>query len=332
MAGAEIVEREAGAELADALEHLRGVLRVLHHQRFGQLELERAAREARAREHRAQVVDQILPQQLARRHVDAGEDRIALRAPCAASAELARGALQHEQAEIDDQADLLGDGDELRRRHAAHLGMVPARQRLEAGDRAVLEPHDRLIEDRDLLALERAAQVRFERQAVGLARAHRRLEHLDAVAADALGVIHRELGVLEHLLGAVRLAVGKRDADRGGEEDLAVVERDRRAQRAAQRLGEGDDALRLPLRQQDQRELVAGEPRQRVLRLQQPAEPARQRQQDRIADRDADRIVDLLEAVEIDHHHGRADRLDRPWRAPAPLRAGRRTARGSAGR
>ena len=114
---------------------------------------------------------------------------------------------------------------------AAHLGMVPARQRLEAGDRAVLQPHDRLVEDGDLVALERAAQLGFERQAVGLARAHRRLEHLDAVAADALGVIHRELGVLEHLLGAVRLAVAERQADRGGQEDLAVVEGDRRAQR-----------------------------------------------------------------------------------------------------
>ena len=73
------------------------------------------------------------------------------------------------------------------------------------------------------------------------------------------------------------------------------------------RLGEGDDARRLALRQQDQRELVAGQPRQRVLRLEQAGQPARDRQQDRIADRDADRIVDLLEAVEIDHHDGRPD-------------------------
>ena len=81
-----------------------------------------------------------------------------------------------------------------------------------------------------------------------------------------------------------------------------------RAQRFAQRLGEGDDALGFALRQEDERELVAGEPRQRVLRLEQPAEPPRQGQQDRIADRDADGIVDLLEAVEIDHHHRRPDR------------------------
>ena len=86
------------------------------------------------------------------------------------------------------------------------LRMVPARQRLEAGDGAVLEPDDRLIEDGDLLALERPPQIGLDRQAVGLARAHGGLEHLDAIAADALGVIHREFGVLEHLLAALRLA------------------------------------------------------------------------------------------------------------------------------
>src|ERR1700736_13809 len=51
--------------------------------------------------------------------------------------------------------------------------------------------------------------------------------------------------------------------------------------------------------------MVAGKPRKCVLRLQDPGQPPRQRQQDRIADRDADGIVDLLEAVEIDHHQRR---------------------------
>ena len=36
-------QREPGAELADAHQHLRGVLGIFHHQRFGQLQLERAA-------------------------------------------------------------------------------------------------------------------------------------------------------------------------------------------------------------------------------------------------------------------------------------------------
>ena len=104
-----------------------------------------------------------------------------------------------------------------------------------------------------------------------------------------------------------RLVFGERQPDRGGEEDFAVVEADRRAQGAAHGLGEGHDARRLAFRQQDQGELVAGQPRQRVLRLEQAGEPARDGEQDGIADRDADRIVDLLEAVEIDHQHRRPD-------------------------
>src|SRR5579862_813022 len=142
MPGAEIVEREAGTELADAMQHLAGMLRVLHHQRFGELELEAAAREARTGDDGAQIMDQVLPQQLARRDIDAGKDRVAAARAMLPEAELAGGALEHEQAKVDDEADLLRNVDEIDRRHPPHLGMVPARQRLEAGDRTVLQPHD----------------------------------------------------------------------------------------------------------------------------------------------------------------------------------------------
>ncbi len=105
----------------------------------------------------------------------------------------------------------------------------------------------------------------------------------------------------------LRRVLGQRQPDRGGEEDFAVVEADRRAQGAPHGLGKGDDARRLLLRQEDHGELVAGQAGQSVLRLEQAAEPARDGEQDGIADRDADRIVDLLEAVEIDDHHRGTD-------------------------
>jgi hypothetical protein len=63
---------------------------------------------------------------------------------------------------------------------------------------------------------------------------------------------------------------------------------------------------------QDQAELVAGEAGQRVLRLEDAGEAARQRQQDRVADGDADGIVDLFEAIEVDHHDGRPQRRHSP--------------------
>ncbi len=179
----------------------------------------------------------------------------------------------------------------------------------------------------------RAAQFGFQRQAVGLARAHRRLEHLDAVAADALGVIHRKLGVLQHFLayGAdwPSASASPIDAVRKISRSLKVI-----GARSARRMFSAKAMMRPGSRsdRQDQRELIAGKPRQRILRLQQPAEPARQRQQDRVADRDADGIVDLLEAIEIDDHHRRPDRRIGLGEAQHGLRAGRGTAGGSAGR
>src|SRR5437588_10088548 len=65
------------------------------------------------------------------------------------------------------------------------------------------------------------------------------------------------------------------------------------------------DALGIALGQQDQRVLIAGKPRQRILRLEQSSQAPSQRQQDRIPDRDSQGIVDLLEAIEIDHDYGR---------------------------
>jgi len=60
-------------------------------------------------------------------------------------------------------------------------------------------------------------------------------------------VVHRELGILEHLLGAAWLTVCQRDPNRSGEKQLAVVEGDGRTQSFAQRLGKVDDALGFPL-------------------------------------------------------------------------------------
>ena len=115
---------------------------------------------------------------------------------------------------------------------------------------------------------------------------------------------HGDLGVLQDLLAARDLRVVQGEADGAGEEDLALGIGDRRRHGAADHVGEGDDAVGLPLREMIG-ELVAGDARERVLRLEQAEAPG-QGEQDRIARRMADDLVDLLELVEIDHDHGRA--------------------------
>jgi hypothetical protein len=139
------------------------------------------------------------------------------------------GALHGEQAELDDQAAALGNGMKSPGGIMPRRGMVPAEQRLEAGDAAVLQPHDRLVGEREFLALDGAAQVRFELQAVGADGAEGRAERLDAVAAETLGLVHRQFGVLDHVLGGRLRRCPGDQADRGGQDDLALGEGDRRA-------------------------------------------------------------------------------------------------------
>ena len=86
----------------------------------------------------------------------------------------------------------------------------------------------------------------------------------------------------------VRGLVVERDADRGGEEQLPRGVRHRRRQRAPDHLGEGHHPVRVALGEEDDAEAVAGDARQRVLRAQQPAEAARQGEQDRIASGETD--------------------------------------------
>ena len=110
----------------------------------------------------------------------------------------------------------------------------------------------------------------LQREPVGLARAHRGLEHLDAVAADALGVIHRKLGVLEHLLG---LRCGGPSASASPIEAVRKISRSLKVigARSVLRMVSANAVMRGGSRSDSrmQPELVAGEPRQRVLRLQQ---------------------------------------------------------------
>jgi len=121
--GAEIIERKAGAKFLDAREHLSGMFRIFSMTSDSvSFELERAARNPRTRNHGTQIVDQVLSQELARRHIDAGENGFAIACCTLPQGELARRALQYEQSKIDDKTDLLRNGDEVGRRHPAILG------------------------------------------------------------------------------------------------------------------------------------------------------------------------------------------------------------------
>jgi hypothetical protein len=67
------------------------------------------------------------------------------------------------------------------------------------------------------------AKVGFHGEMIAAVGAHGGAEHLDPVPAIAPGMRHGDLGVAQHLLaprGDLRIV--QRDADGGGEEELAL--------------------------------------------------------------------------------------------------------------
>ena len=104
-------------------------------------------------------MQEIVAEQLAGRDIDAGENRRIDVERALPGGKLGCGALQRENAKIDNCSGLLGEGNEFGGAEAPKARMIPSKQRFEAGNRAVLEPDDRLEKDLDFAAAERAAQV-----------------------------------------------------------------------------------------------------------------------------------------------------------------------------
>ena len=75
IAGAEIVERQADADLLQLGEHVAGLLGIVHHQRFGELQAEAARLQIGACDHRAHVADQVAADQLAAGQIDRNRQR-----------------------------------------------------------------------------------------------------------------------------------------------------------------------------------------------------------------------------------------------------------------
>ena len=214
--------------------------------------------------------------------------------------------MHHPTTDRHDQAGLLGEGDEVQRRHEAARGVDPPDQGFDPGDLAALELDHRLVVEAELLVLERALQVGLEFQALQRGVVHRGLEHLIAALALLLRHVHRDVGVAQQLLGVGHLGAlgGDRDADRGPDEDLLAFQAEGRFERLHHAVGDVDglDAV-APVLEQD-RELVPTQPGGGVGGAQAFLDPFAHLAQDLVARGMAQRVVDRLEVVEVHEQHG----------------------------
>ena len=183
--------------------------------------------------------------------------------------------------------------------------MVPARQRLDADDLFAARIHDRLVGGGEPVVLDGVEQVAFEELAVGQVGVHRRVVDAGAVAAFVLGAIERHVGVAQNVGGVAGAAVDRRNADRGADDDVVAADHVGRADRGDDAAGDRLQRIGIGLAMGDDGEFVAAEARHQILAAHDAAQPLGDVEDELVADVMAERVVDVLEVIEVDVEHGR---------------------------
>ena len=119
-----------------------------------------------------------------------------------------------------------------------------------------------------------------------------------------LGLVHGDVGVAHQLARAVASASAGGDADAGADADRLAAGRHALGERGEDPLGDDDDVLGPVEAVEQHRELVAAEARDGVGRAHARAQALGDRDQQLVADRVAERVVDGLEVVEVDEQDG----------------------------
>ena len=178
--------------------------------------------------------------------------------------------------------------------------MLPAHQGLEACDAPEVEIDDRLVVQDQLLVLDRALELLAAVEPREGVDVHVGGEDRETVRARRLGRVHREVRVAQEVVAAV----GAGDADRGAQVQPLALEHHRRGQHVEQAR---DERLRIASAGREHGELVAAQPGDRVAGAQRVAQPLAADRQQPVARGVAERIVDLLEVIEVEERdHGGA--------------------------
>ena len=182
--------------------------------------------------------------------------------------------------------------------------MVPTQQRLEGGDPLFLQIDERLVVEFQLVAVERPAQLVFELAAVADDVAQ--FVRIEGIAAPAsrLGVVKRDVGDLQELV-VVAFRWSETGRCRSGPDyELMAVDQCRLGDLRDQVLGEAVQSLRSILpgttttnSSPPKRQAIACSGMEERMRK-------RDRAQQLVADGVAERVVDVLEIVEIDKEEG----------------------------
>ena len=239
--------------------------------------------------------------QLHRRDVDGDRHQRAARLPPAHR--VLDRPLQHEVPDRHHQAGLFRDAHEALGPHVPMARVLPAQQRLQRHDVLRFDIDDRLIVHVELPALQRGAQARLDGDALLEPAVHAGAEDLEVVAAAVLRLVHRRIGVPQQLAHVDAIVRIQRHADTHGRHQRAAVHDHGRAERLVDALGGLVDLPGVLHALQYDHELIPTHAHHDILGAHGRANALRDGLQELVAGLVSARIVDVLEAIEIQEQH-----------------------------
>src|ERR1700676_531278 len=297
IAGAEVIHGEAYAHGFELLQYGGGGFGILHKHAFGELEFEIARFQVGVREYRADTFDKTFVAELDGGNVDG--NRQGRESSVLPGARLAARFAHGPAADVDNEAAILGDGHELRGRDEATIGLLPADQGLDAGDLPGVEIYLGLIVQQEFFALERAAQVAFQRLPLDGPQIHFRLEKLEIVTTLFLGVVHGGVGIFDKRSGI--FSVFRVDADANAAIDMQIVPSDvvGRAERTEYFSGAGGRIFRMGDLGKEDHKFIAALAADGVGTAHARQQSSRNGLQKGVAGGTSQGIVDVFETIQI---------------------------------
>ena len=136
--------------------------------------------------------------------------------------EIIAGLAQYPVVEPCDQPVGFGDADKALRAQQAVFRVLPANQGLQLGNAAALEVEDGLVmQEQPLVFIQRMTQLLFNLQLQRGPGLEVAAEKIQGVTPAALGLIQRQVGMLEQFCTACAVFREYADADAGGHYHLA---------------------------------------------------------------------------------------------------------------
>ncbi len=308
--GPEIVDDDLYAETAQITDEDGGALRIFDEGAFGQFQAQQLRRKVQVEHQSVQRGEKVVLVELQGGHIDG--DRESGPGIDAQVDAVFQRTLDGPQTDFPDRAMLFGHGQELVGQQQSVCRVMPAQQRLVAGDGARADVDDRLIVQLDLAVFDGLRHFGQELQLHGARVGDAAGEEPHIAASDRFDLVHRRIGAADERLRVVRILWRECDADARRQEKGAIGQDQRPLDGLENPAAQRFDVIAAVGRRNQDDELVSAHAPDRMPGASRFAQPACNFAQSLVAGTVSQRIVDQLVAVQIDIQ-------ERGRRAPAQM-------------